>query len=114
MAPPTRPLRERLLERREIDGECWLWTGPQTRDGYGVITVGRGRQYRVHRVAYETFVGPIPAGMLVCHRCDVPTCFRPEHLFTGTYSDNAIDRDRKGRGGQRLAWVTRREKSNAV
>jgi hypothetical protein len=51
-----------------------------------------------HRFAYQTWVQSIPAGMFVLHRCDNPSCIRPEHLFLGTALDNAEDRDRKKRG----------------
>lgn len=90
-------MKERLLAGRQVVGECWHWSGCYSRDGYGVLTVGRGTQRRVHRVAYEAFVGAVPAGMLVCHRCDNPRCFRPDHLFLGTHSDNVKDMHRKGR-----------------
>jgi len=50
-----------------------------------------------HRYAYELTYGPIPPGMLVCHKCDTPPCVNPKHLFLGTVSDNALDRDRKRR-----------------
>ena len=42
--------------------------------------------------------GEIPPGMLVLHKCDVPGCVNPDHLFIGTVADNARDRDRKKRG----------------
>jgi hypothetical protein len=34
-----------------------------------------------HRAMYEAFVGTIAQGMFLCHKCDVPACVRPDHLF---------------------------------
>jgi hypothetical protein len=50
-----------------------------------------------YRRSYETFIGPIPAGLHVCHTCDNPHCINPEHLWIGTASDNIQDSIRKGR-----------------
>jgi len=84
---------------RKSPSECWLWLAdanyPDHR-GYGKFSVD-GRSVRAHRVAYELEVGPIPAGKLVLHRCDVRRCVNPSHLFLGTHSDNAQDAYRKGR-----------------
>jgi len=92
---------ERHYEPEPMSG-CWLWTASRNGDGYGFMTVGsRGidRSYRgAHRVSYEIYVGPIPDGMCVLHRCDVPACVNPAHLFLGTQRDNALDRERKHRG----------------
>jgi hypothetical protein len=49
---------------------------------------------------WELTYGDIPAGMIICHRCDNPPCVRPEHLFLGTQADNQRDRKRKGRSGR--------------
>lgn len=75
---------------------CMEWTGSRFRTGYGRFRL-KGRTQSAHRVAYELSVGPIPDGMLICHRCDNPPCVNPDHLFVGTKSDNAADMIRKGR-----------------
>lgn len=56
-----------------------------------------GLEEGAHRISWKLHGGTIPNGMLVCHRCDVPACVRPDHLFVGTQSDNLRDAFRKGR-----------------
>lgn len=75
---------------------CLLWTAQTFGIGYGRIKI-LGRSYAAHRVTWELSHGPIPAGMLVCHRCDTPACVRPDHLFLGTAKDNTQDMLEKGR-----------------
>jgi len=76
---------------------CWEWTLSRLPYGYGrVAFLGNKNQY-AHRVAWILTHGDIPDGLCVCHKCDNPPCINPDHLFIGTYADNAHDRDAKGR-----------------
>lgn len=35
--------------------------------------------------------------MYACHKCDVPQCINPKHIFPGTASENTLDSIKKGR-----------------
>lgn len=82
-------------EQMASDG-CWIWRGYVGPDGYGRFSDGK-KLLRAHRFSYEVLIGPIPQGMLVCHKCDVPLCVNPKHLFLGTNMTNSDDKVLKGR-----------------
>ena len=77
------------------DDGCWN-VKPTARGGYGKIGIF-GRTSLYHRVSFELHKGPIPDGMMVCHKCDNPSCVNPDHLFLGTAQDNMDDKIKKGR-----------------
>ena len=94
-------LQCRLLSRKVVEGQCWVWRWNASSNGYGRLPLN-GRSELVHRLSYQEFVGPIPDGLHVCHSCDNRACWNPGHLWLGTRSDNIKDAVAKGR------WVTQR------
>lgn len=81
---------------------CWIWSGYRDREGYGHYSDCSHRQHsrRAHRDMWEYHNGPIPPRMCILHRCDVPSCVNPDHLFMGTHLDNIADRQAKGRSAR--------------
>jgi len=65
--------------------------------GYGTLKFHQ-KSIKAHRAVYAEFVGPIPEGLLVLHKCDVRKCVNPDHLFVGTNDDNMKDMAAKKRG----------------
>lgn len=85
-------------EFKHIEG-CWVWMRPKTpHQRYGKVMY-KGKRYSSHRLSWILTNGPIPDGMCVCHKCDIPRCVNPSHLFLGTMKDNTQDMIKKGRDG---------------
>lgn len=72
---------------------CWLWLG-RSSGGYGRVRFKtptiRGDKL-VHRESYRIFIGEIPEGLLIRHRCHNKLCCNPLHLEPGTDRDNWLD-----------------------
>lgn len=82
-----------------LEGQCWVLP-PNLRGGYAVTTLtmddGRRKTLLVHRVAYMLLVGPIPPGLEIDHRCNVLTCWNPDHMEAVTRLVN-MRRSKAGR-----------------
>lgn len=102
-----RPIHAHLVDKllagiRKLQDGCWICE-PASITGHNYFQLsidrpsGKVRAY-VHRLSYEHFKGPIPEKLDVCHRCDHPPCCNPDHLFTGTRTENMQDMLAKGRG----------------
>lgn len=92
---------ERFHQKYEInESGCWLWIAGTRPNGKGV-PYGRhfidGKSIGAHRFSFEIAHGVIPKGMYVCHKCDMPLCVNPDHLFVGTHHDNMRDMVQKKR-----------------
>ena len=75
---------------------CWIWLRHILNNGYGAIWI-LDEKFTAHRISYQIYKGPIPAGLMVLHRCDVRCCVNPSHLWLGTAKDNTQDMLAKGR-----------------
>jgi len=82
---------------------CWIWIGPTTvtaRNGIAdprPILESCGKRFYAYRFSFLHFVGTIPFGKCVCHKCDQPLCVNPHHLFLGSRKENIQDCIAKGR-----------------
>ena len=103
----------RFMGKVNQTATCWLWTGAVNDKGYGWVSRTRALgPTRAHRFSWEIHRGQIPKGKCVLHKCDVPLCVNPDHLFLGTRKDNTRDMMRKGRciNGERASWSKLTEK----
>lgn len=87
---------------------CWIVRGSKTKFGHKGFTRylnGVKTQLYAHREMYKKYVGPIPDGAMVCHKCDRPDCIRPDHLFLGNATINQEDCVLKDRRPQAILTV---------
>lgn len=89
-------VERRFWSKVKKTSECWLWLGSKSDFGHGQVRIN-GELFRAHRVSWLWANGTIPDGKCVLHKCDVPNCVNPDHLFLGTKADNTQDMMAKNR-----------------
>ncbi len=85
--PLDRTDESRFWEKVEKTEYCWNWTKYLNPKGYGQFKY-QGRDTAAHRAAYLMFVGSIPSGKQVDHRCRNRACVNPSHLRLVTNKQN--------------------------
>jgi hypothetical protein len=86
-----------LMQRRVMDGECWLYIETQN-IGIGYKTIfAKGKRWYIHALAYYLHNGEIQPGNVHRHTCHKPNCFNPSHIIEGTQADNIKDKQHSGR-----------------
>ena len=94
-------IKRRFWKKVDKGISCWEWKSCLNNTGYGrfrnPLLATRQKRVFAHRFSWEIANGAVPEGMLVLHKCDNPKCVRPDHLFLGTYKENAADCVKKGR-----------------
>lgn len=93
---------ERIHDRLEPLGDCLVWTGGLSTDGYGSCTSDIYPSSRVHRTVWIWANGPVPDGFELDHTCHTRDplcasrecqhrrCANPEHLELVTHWENCI------------------------
>lgn len=92
-------LRERIRARATVEDRgyrtpCWISDrAAGGKGGYtkiGVTINGEQQLWYTHRLAYVLFVGPIPEGLQIDHRCNQTKCCNPDHLEPVTVRENLL------------------------
>lgn len=95
----ARSLERRLIRCIALDLKtgCWRYNGPLGTNGYKQVWY-QTKNYLIHRLAAFLWMGfDLDSELKVIHRCNVPCCFNPQHLFIGTTLDKSHDTAKKMR-----------------
>lgn len=84
------------VQDRGFESECWIWGNISNEKVYGQTRLNK-KPIPAHRLSWMLWVGKIPDGIWVLHKCDVRHCVNPDHLFLGTAQDNTNDMRSKNR-----------------
>lgn len=93
-----RPLRihhykclEDILSNTEKVGDCLLWNGYVTPEGYGRMNFKGKTTALTHRATYELATGEEMAGVVIHHKCGQSRCINPDHLQRASAAENSLE-----------------------
>jgi DNA invertase Pin-like site-specific DNA recombinase len=90
-------MKKKAIEYKVTETGCWECTSHATgKDGYPRAKQG-GKTKPISHYMYEKYIGEIPKGLIIRHKCDNPLCINPDHLETGTHQENMNDMVERGR-----------------
>lgn len=89
MSSTANEIRKFESKYTKAPNECWNWKGAISA-GYGYFS-HCGATTSAHRYSYGLYIGAIPKGLSVLHRCNNTRCVNPKHLYAGTQKDNVRD-----------------------
>lgn len=96
--PKPTQVETRFFAKIKQVGECWIWTGGKTINGYGCFRVGSLRNGTrkislAHRWSFERFNGQLTDGLECDHLCRNRACVNPAHLeqVTGLVNNRRSD-----------------------
>jgi len=91
-------VKKRFMENIKVDSNgCWIWQASTYKDKWGRKTYGRfftklfPKECKSHRISYLMFNGPIPKEAFICHKCSIPSCNNPYHIYCGNHTSNTED-----------------------
>jgi len=101
-------VKKRFMENIKVDSNgCWIWQASVYKDKCGRKTYGRfftklfPKECKSHRISHLIFNGPISKDAYICHKCSIPTCNNPDHIYLGNHALNSqdmVDADRQAKG----------------
>lgn len=111
-------LEERFWPKVIKTQNCWLWNAGKDERGYGKIFLKHGLSpQKAHRISWILTHGEILNNLCVLHKCDVPACVNPDHLYLGTHKDNTEDakkRNRHSKGQKHVDCIKNRNDPKGI